>query len=295
MKGTKVTLTAAAGSGFVFTNWSGACSGSNRITSVTLDGAKNCRANFTQRFTLTVTKSGTGTVTSSPEGIDCGSDCNQTYNKDTKVTLTAAAGSGFVFANWSGACSGSNRITSVILTAAKSCTADFEEKIERFTLAVTKSGMGTVTSSPGGIDCGSDCNETYDEDTAVTLTAAAGSGFVFKSWGGACSGATDTIATVTVNAAKSCIANFERERFTLTVTKSGTGTVTSSPGGIDCGSDCNQTYNEGTEVTLTAVAGSGFVFLGLSGTNCGERGGLLVINTHIACIATFAQPLSILR
>ena len=35
--------------------------------------------------------------------------------------------------------------------------------------------------------------------------------------------------------------------------RAGTGTVTSRPAGIDCGTDCNEPYNQGTTVTLTAT------------------------------------------
>ncbi len=45
----------------------------------------------------------------------------------------------------------------------------------------------------------------------------------------------------------------------------GTGLVTSEPQGIDCGATCIASYDEGTEVTLTAAAESGSVFAGWSG------------------------------
>ena len=38
-------------------------------------------------------------------------------------------------------------------------------------LTVKVEGSGSVTSSPAGINCGSDCTETYDPGTGVTLTA----------------------------------------------------------------------------------------------------------------------------
>lgn len=51
---------------------------------------------------------------------------------------------------------------------------------------------------------------------------------------------------------------------TLTVRLSGggTGTVTSSPAGIDCGQTCSHAFSYGTQVTLTATAAAGSNFLG---------------------------------
>lgn len=76
--------------------------------------------------TLSVTKTGTGsgTVTSSPAGINCGADCSESYGSGTSVTLTASPVTGSTFAGWSGACSGTG---SCILTmdADKSVTATF--------------------------------------------------------------------------------------------------------------------------------------------------------------------------
>jgi hypothetical protein len=87
---------------------------------------------------LTVTKAGTGsgTVMSSPSGINCGSTCGASYSSGTSVTLTAAAASGSTFAGWSGACSGTGTCT-VSMTAARSVTAAFNT-----------SGSGTTCANP---------------------------------------------------------------------------------------------------------------------------------------------------
>jgi hypothetical protein len=76
-------------------------------------------------YTLTVTKSGNGTVNSFPAGINCGPDCGELYQSGTVVTLTAVPDTGYSFAGWSGACSGTGDCT-VTMDAAKSVTANFD-------------------------------------------------------------------------------------------------------------------------------------------------------------------------
>jgi hypothetical protein len=60
-------------------------------------------------------------------------------------------------------------------------------------------------------------------------------------------------------------------RHTLTVTKSGAGagTVTSSVGAINCGASCAGDFDQGTIVTLTALASSGAMFAGWGGSCTG--------------------------
>jgi uncharacterized repeat protein (TIGR02543 family) len=63
-------------------------------------------------------------VTSSPAGINCGSTCAATFASGTAVTLTARAANHYVFAGWSGACSGTGTCT-VTMTADRTVTATF--------------------------------------------------------------------------------------------------------------------------------------------------------------------------
>lgn len=58
---------------------------------------------------LSVTVSGEGVVTSSPEGISCGSSggtCKFNFEENAQVTLLADADEGHVFTGWEGVCSG---------------------------------------------------------------------------------------------------------------------------------------------------------------------------------------------
>src|SRR2546429_1759788 len=133
-----------------------------------------------QRFTLAVVKAGTGsgTVTSSPAGITCGTGClaaSADYDNGTAVTLTATAAGGSTFAGWSGGgCSGTSPCT-VTMTAARTVTATFN--IQRFTLTVNPAGAGSgrVTFNDGLSIFPGTCLATYDSGTVETLTAAAAS------------------------------------------------------------------------------------------------------------------------
>ncbi len=56
------------------------------------------------------------------------------------------------------------------------------------TVGVFNPAGGTVTSSAGGLDCGSTCQAILPPGTPVTLGAKAKQGFAFGGYGGACSG-----------------------------------------------------------------------------------------------------------
>lgn len=67
---------------------------------------------------------GQGSIASEPSGIQCGTDCSESFPLNTVVTLNAVAGPGSVFAGWSGACSGTGPCQ-VLMNAGKSVTAIF--------------------------------------------------------------------------------------------------------------------------------------------------------------------------
>jgi len=162
------------------------------------------------------------------------------------------------------------------------------------TVALAGSGAGTATSSPAGIDCGSTCSHDFASGTQVTLTATAGSGSFFAGWsGGGCSGVDSCV--VTMSAAEAVTATFvlvPPNDYPLSVSKagSGSGTVTSSPRAIDCGSTCSAVFPSGTEVTLTAMAARNSLFAGWSGAGCAGAGSCLVTMSAAESVtATFEE------
>jgi Matrixin/Divergent InlB B-repeat domain len=159
-----------------------------------------------------------------------------------------------------------------------------------FPLTVTLGGSrtGSVTSSPAGIDCGMDCTEEYGNGTTVTLTATAAAGFIFGGWGGDCVGTGTCVLTMIQP--RNVTATFALPTYTLTVSKAGTGsgTVTSTPVGIDCGDTCSAIFNYNTGVTLNATAGNGAIFIGWSEPCAGTGPCTLIMNEMRDVTATFS-------
>ncbi|MBI3802446.1 MAG: hypothetical protein HY282_01620 [Nitrospirae bacterium] len=282
--GSLVTLAATPAGGSVFTGWSGAginCPGTGNCE-ITMDPAKTVTATFTAQTALTVTKSGNGSVTSSPAGINCDPTCQAGFNPGTTVTLTATPNPDALFSGWSGACTGTGSCV-VTMDAAKAVTATFTSQTFNLLVAKSGTGAGRVTSDVGGIDCGSTCSATYNIHTTVTLTAAPETGSVFAGWTGACTNASGN-CVVTMETAQSVTAMFT-PTFPLTVSLDSAGTgggaVTSDSGGINCGtgsgqSQCQATYPAGTSVTLTAAADPLSHFSGWSGGGCSGTGSCVV-------------------
>jgi hypothetical protein len=235
---------------------------------------------------ITLTGSGSGSVTSAPSGITCPSACTANFGSGTSVSLTATPSSGSTFAGWSGACSGLSTC-SVSMTAAKTVTATFNVSSTLFPLTVTVAGTGTgaVTSAPVGINCPSTCTANFNGGSSVTLTATPSPGSTFAGWSGACSGA--GTCSVSMTAAQSVTATFVPASFPLTVSLVGTGSVSSAPAGITCPSTCSTNFSSGVLVTLTATPAAGFTFGGWSGVCSGVATCAVTMTAAKAATATF--------
>ncbi|HEY6926209.1 MAG TPA: S8 family serine peptidase, partial [Steroidobacteraceae bacterium] len=216
---------------------------------------------------LTAHVRGTGAITSSPAGINCGSDCIERYAKGTAVTLTATGSAGAAFVSWLGACAGQGNPCTVSLQKYTSVVAQFSTNV--LTVNTAGSGTGTVVSSPAGISCPGTCSVAFNPATLVTLTANPGPDSTFTGWSGACAGSANP-CQVTLTSAKSITANFEHGQ-TLTVNKtgSGAGTVAATPAGISCGQTCSHEFDFNTIVHLVATPDADAIFTGWSGACTG--------------------------
>jgi hypothetical protein len=298
--GTPLTLNAVAGADSTFVGWGGACSGTGSCQ-ITLNGADaNVTATFQENaplqvaLTVSLVGSGVGTITSAPAGITCGATCSAEYDVGTPVTLTATPASGSTFTGWEGSCSGTGTCT-VTLSAATSVSARFDIVIPQYTITVAPAGngSGSVTSSPAGISCGSTCQATYASGTIITLTAQPASGSDFVGWSGSnCAGTGP--CTVAADASKTITATFQvhvcpEQALQISLSGTGTGSVSSNPSGIQCGSKCTASFMQGTSVTLAATAGSDSTFAGWSGACTGVGPCTVTMGQATAVVATFTQ------
>ena len=239
---------------------------------------------------LTVSKSGTGsgTVTSDPAGIDCGSLCAQEFEEGETVTLTATPAEGSSFAGWSGECaSTSGDECKVTMSAARSVEASFG-KPGRHPNSRSPSPKGARAparlranrqGSPAGSSAPPNTPPTPKSPSPSPHKRALPSpvGPPRPSCSpGTCTG-TASPCKVTIAAAVELEATFNltaKPKFKLTVSKSGTGsgTVTSTPSGINCGSGagCEAEFEEGVEVTLNQAASPGSEFKEWSGACTGS-------------------------
>jgi len=299
LEGEEVVLTAEPEPGSEFVEWTG-CDDepSADECEVTMDEDLSVSAVFDLiEFTLEIKSEGTGSGEVECE-VESGpaEECEASYPEGTEVALVASPDAGSEFVEWKGDCTGSGACE-LTIDENLSVTAVFDlEPASEFALTVEPkgSGKGTVTSSPAGINCGVTCKAEFSEGETVTLTASPSVGSEFAGWSGCEEEPSPTKCEVTIEEDMAVTATFDLEppsEFALTVEPkgSGLGTVTSSPGSINCGIVCSDAFVAGTEVTLTATPASGSTFAGWSGACTGTGTCKVTMSQSRSVTATFEK------
>ena len=191
-----------------------------------------------------------------------------TFASGTQVSLTATPTSGYSFSGWSNGTT-ANPLT-VTLNSNTSITANFEVLINSYTL--------TVVSTDGGSATGAG---EYNEGTEVTLTATASEGYRFTGWS---DGSTEESITITLSEDTALTANFELIVIYNLILESVTGGSVTGAG----------EYNEGTEVTITAIPDDGYEFTEWSDGNT-SISRTLTINSDINIQALFDIQIIIIQ
>jgi uncharacterized repeat protein (TIGR02543 family) len=200
LEGTQVTLTATPAPGYGFVSWVGDAAGSSPTVTITMDSGKIVMARFRlieHRLTTAASPAQGGSV--SPGDGD--------YIQGSSVELRAIPALGYEFVAWSGDAAGESPATTITMDSDKSAVANFQ--IAEYLLSTTVSpAEGGEISPTGGL---------YDNGSSVILIATPAPGYEFIGWSGDAAGQNPTV-TVTMDAAKSVAAEFERIRQLLTYT-----------------------------------------------------------------------------
>jgi VCBS repeat-containing protein len=154
-------------------------------------------------------------------------------------------------------------------------------------VSATGDGSGSVSSSLGTLNCGSDCTSTHVIGQKVSLTATAGTDSEFVGWSGACSGTGTCLVTMSDD--KEVEAEF-RHLYTLTVVAQGDGSIRSIPLGISCPSSCSLQFVSGSTVILVATPGPGSSFSGWDGALCFTENCPVPITAARTITARFNDP-----
>jgi len=210
------------------------------------------------RYALSVTKTGKGTVSSDPTGINCGTDCQEDYDKGTSVSLTATPDEGWETEKWNPVC-GDAETCQVAMNGDQSVSVIFRQKTVSAPVFSPDAGQYD-TSVEVGLSCatpGATIHYTTDGSEPSEISAAYGDTSILVSQN------TSIRAKAFKDgykASETVSASYEIWQ-RLSVTTTGNGTVSSEPSGIDCGADCQESYDdEDVTVSLIATPDEGWEF-----------------------------------
>lgn len=259
--------------------------------------------NPSSTFALTLNKGGTGagSVSSNPQGLNCGATCTQNFTSGTVVTLTATPDPGSSFTGWSG-CTGpvGSPTCSVTMDQARTVTANFAvlPPLTTGSFSITTNGLPNGSTASVPVTGPNNYNRTFEILTGTgqsVSSADAGQYFTTPpnvSFGGSTYVASPATQSFVVPGGGNPTFTVEYKlgrSLTLNKSGAGSGSVTSNPAGINCGATCNYVFADGASVTLTPNASAGSVFAGWSGACSGTGGCTVTMSAARTVTATFNQ------
>ncbi len=144
-----------------------------------------------EKFTLSVSVDGSGSVTKDPNSSN--------YNFDDPVTLTAIPSDGWKFVSWTGSLNSDANPVVIKMSADKNIVAHFVPITYTLSVSVSPGGTGSVTKNPN--------QSSYNSGTIVQLTANPIPGYEFDHWEGSLTGSTNPVS-ITMNTNKVITAYF---------------------------------------------------------------------------------------
>ncbi len=249
------------------------------------------------KYPLTVSKpgAGSGTVTSTPAGINCGSECEAEFEEGEEVELSQSPASGSEFSGWSGACTGTGSCE-VTMTEAREVSATFTPIPRTLTITEAGGGEGAVKCKFNGTGSPGACTSPQPNGTTVEVIAfaEAGSEFAgFSSGTGSASACTTSPCSFTLEANSALTATFDLQptpEFELEINTDGSG-----EGEVECKvgagpqEPCEAEYAEGAEVTLVPIAETGSEFVKWSEDCTGTGACELTMDADKSVTATFDE------
>ena len=242
-----------------------------------------------------------GTVTSDVGGINCSGasgTCSTTLAGGSSITLTATGNDPTTrFDTWfpgiSGGCSGgvnTNSTCTITLPnydTVYAASATWAEKHD-FSVNLTSNGMtgaGSVTVNPGAKTCISTCTFKYAYGVSMSIAeTTTNSDTTFIGWSGS-----SGIGGCGTNSSCSFTSSSDGDGFyagaawdwktynvNIQIKGTGSGHVSTSPGGLNCSSNCIGSFSRGTTINFSATPASGSKFSGW-GTNA-EGGNLCLLS-----------------
>lgn len=263
-----VTLTATAGSNWVFQQWTGDVNSTANPLTLNVDTNLNIEAVFVPsgRF-LTLTTPGGGTVMANGEIIT-----GAYYPSNSVVTLTATTNSGWTFMGWQGGITSSSNPYYLNMTEAYHIRGIF--------------GTVLTTNPVGGGQIILSKSNLFDYGDAVTASAVPNNGNYLVLWSGTASGTNNPVTTTVTNPAINALfGTLPVNKLSLSVVVVGGGQVAISPQ--------QSYYNYGDTVTLTATPNYTLYFDGWSGGHSDTNSTTVVtMTTNLVVYANFgSQPI----